>query len=149
MFNKILVVCIGNICRSPVGEALLQKALSNSHQVTSAGLAAMVDSPASEYSIEVLKNSGIDITHHRAQQLTPEMVKVNDLILVMEQFQLKEIEHAFPFARGKVFRIGHWRNLEIPDPYLQPKSAFEKMKNTLESCTQDWTQQLIGHRKPS
>jgi protein-tyrosine phosphatase len=143
MFNKILIVCVGNICRSPVGEALFkQHYTSRDKIIDSAGLEALVDEPASPFSIEVMDKMGIDIRPHRAQQLTETMAKEYELILVMEQSHQKEIEMRYPFARGKIFRLGHWRNQNIPDPYQQPKTAFDKMAQDVRLCVTDWIQKI-------
>ncbi len=145
MFNKILVVCIGNICRSPVGEALLKHHFQQQKRnimIASAGLAAMVNAPAAPFSIQIMDAAGIDIHSHRAQQLTEQMAREFDLILVMEQEHQKEIEALFPFARGKVFRLGHWRNLNIPDPYQHPKTAFDKMVEDVRLCATDWIDKI-------
>ena len=83
MFNKILVVCIGNICRSPYGEAVLQEMLPRK-EISSAGI--MVESsrlsgkPANDTAIKIANERGIDLTHHKAQQLTKEICLESDLI---------------------------------------------------------------------
>ncbi len=95
MFNNILIVCVGNICRSPIAERLLQQKIKKQGidtHVSSAGLGALVGQGADEYAIEVMKENCIDGTAHRARQLDNEMVKQNELILVMENWQQKEIE---------------------------------------------------------
>lgn len=143
MFNAILVVCLGNICRSPVGEALIRDYFDKTGQddksVSSAGITAMVDWPASDNSIEVMKQRGIDITDHKARQITPEMVSKHDLILVMDEDQQSELERMFPYAKGKVQTIGRFRNREVADPYRQPIDAFERMAENLVECVNDWT----------
>ncbi|MFS9669038.1 protein tyrosine phosphatase, partial [Klebsiella pneumoniae] len=68
-FKKILVVCVGNICRSPIGEALLQQQHPNL-TVKSAGLSALVGEGADDKAIQVMDEWNIDIRSHRAQQLT-------------------------------------------------------------------------------
>ena len=86
MIRHILVVCVGNICRSPMAEALLRRELRGQDEFTveSAGLGALVGHPASEYSVELMDEIGEDITGHRARQIHPDMVRDADLVLVME-----------------------------------------------------------------
>ena len=86
MIRHILVVCVGNICRSPMAEALLRDALREQQDITveSAGLGALVDHPASEHAVDLMHERGLDITSHRAQQITPELIAQADLVLVME-----------------------------------------------------------------
>jgi len=153
MFRKILVVCLGNICRSPVGEGLfknyfLNNGFSSEYQVSSAGIEAVVGSGPSPHSVEVLQDRGIDISGHIAQQLTFDMMLENDLILVMEKEQKKFLEKKFPFAHGKVQLFGKFLNdKEIKDPYLKPLFAFESMLIDLENSLQGWHEHCFVNLK--
>ena len=141
MFENILFVCVGNICRSPVAEALLKthfKSLHQSHQVASCGIGALVDEPAADFSIQVLSEKDIDISQHRAKQITSDMVVNADLILTMEEDHVKDIQAQFPFAVGKVHLLGKWRNEEILDPYKKGRPAFETMLKHIELTMDDW-----------
>ena len=144
MIRHILVVCVGNICRSPMAEAVLRDALTGQVEITveSAGLGALVDEPASEHSVELMRERGLDITSHRAQQLTPELVTKADLILVMESGHRRVIDANEPTARGKVYRLGEWQDLEIPDPYRQPREAFEAALEKIDKSIADWVERL-------
>lgn len=84
MINSILVVCIGNICRSPTGERLLKAALPE-RKIASAGLKAMVGGSADETASIVANEHGVSLQDHVAQQLTADMCRDSDLILVMEK----------------------------------------------------------------
>ncbi|WP_196480230.1 low molecular weight protein-tyrosine-phosphatase [Piscirickettsia salmonis] len=143
MFNKILMVCVGNICRSPVAEGMLQAFFNennivNNTIVESAGIAALVGNAADPFSLEIMTERGVDIQTHRARQLSAELIKEFDLILVMENGHKKHIEQNFSFSRGKVHCLGRWRNEDISDPYQEPREAFVKMANHVEICLQDW-----------
>jgi protein-tyrosine phosphatase len=144
MIRHILVVCVGNICRSPMAEAVLREALRGQDEFTveSAGLGALVDEPASEHSVTLMRERGLDITGHRAQQLTPELVTRADLILVMESGHRRVIDDNEPTARGKVFRLGEWQDIEIPDPYRQPREAFEEALDKIDKSVGDWVERL-------
>ena len=144
MFQDILFVCTANICRSPVGEYLLKQYLTNhGHKdchVASAGTHALVNEPAVENSQKVmLAQSNIEISTHRAQQVTQELMKQHDLILVMETHHKKHLEQHYPFAMGKIQLLGKWRNEEIDDPYRLPYLAFEKMHGNIARCLKNWT----------
>ncbi len=149
MFQKVLMVCLGNICRSPAAEGFLRdyfvKSGQTTRQVASAGISAVVDAPASPHSVTVMKNKGVDISSHIARQLTQEMMLEHDLVLVMETEQKKFLEQRFPFVRGKVHLVGKFQNREIEDPYLKPIEAFEVMVNQLEHCLQDWIKHCWVH----
>ena len=144
MIQHILVICVGNICRSPMAEAVLRDALGESEgiSVESAGLGAMVDWPAAEHAETLMKERGLDISGHRARQLTPEMVSRADLILVMEQGHKKAIEAEDATARGKVFRLGEWQNRDIEDPFQQPVGEFKRALGEIDLCVKDWVQKL-------
>lgn len=146
MFDSILIVCVGNICRSPMAEALLRDALARAGRqvrVESAGLGALVDRPADPLAIECVAALGIDLTAHRARQLTPQMLRDFQLVLVMEAWQVKDVERLSPVARGKVYRLGHWGDFDIPDPYQRPRDAFERALARIQTGVAQ-LQKLLG-----
>ena len=144
MIRHILVVCVGNICRSPMAEALLKRALRGQDGITveSAGLGALVGHPASEYSQELMLEMGLDISEHRARQIHPDMVRDADLVLVMEAGHKRAIDDADPTARGKVHRLGDWQDADVDDPYRKPKEAYEKAVADIEEGVRLWVEKL-------
>jgi len=146
LFNKILIVCVGNICRSPTAEQLLRNALAHSAiAVSSAGLAALRDSPLEPTALQVLEEHGHAPVSHRARQLTSAAVSDADLVLVMEQRHIGGVLSLAPEARGKVFLLGKWQyNREIMDPYRQGKPAFVHAYALIEQAAQAWAQKLVG-----
>ena len=107
-------------------------------QIMSAGLSALVDHSADQDASSVMKKHGIDISAHRARQLTSELVKQANLILVMTESHLRKITQNFMMARGKTFLLGHWSGFEIEDPYQQSQQLFEKTYEKIELAWQDW-----------
>ena len=144
MIRHILVVCVGNICRSPMAEALLASALRGQHGITveSAGLGALVGHPASDYSVELMDEMGVDISQHRARQIHPDMVSAADLVLVMEAGHKRAIDDADPTARGKVHRLGEWQDKDIDDPYRQPKAAFADALEDIREGVRLWVEKI-------
>ena len=144
MIRHILVVCVGNICRSPMAEALLQRALrgQDGFTVESAGLGALVGHPASEYSQELMLEMGLDISEHRARQIHPDMVRDADLVLVMEAGHKRAIDDADPTARGKVYRLGEWQDKDVDDPYRQPREAYERALQDIQEGIRLWIEKL-------
>lgn len=142
MFNSILVVCVGNICRSPTGERLLRDALPEK-QVSSAGLSAMTGHPAEETASDVASQHGISLDGHVARQLTAGMCRDADLILVMERSHLEQIAKVNPAVRGKTMLFGHWlEQREIADPYRKSRAAFEATYGLLENAARKWVNAL-------
>ena len=139
--HNILVLCVGNICRSPLAQALLEQKLPGT-SVSSAGLGALVGRPADPLSVQVAAEHGLDITSHRAQQVMGWMCQQADLILVMEQNQVTAVERQFPLVRGKVFRIGQYRQYDVADPYRNKRSAFDATYAALTQAVDDWAPRI-------
>jgi protein-tyrosine phosphatase len=137
MIEKILVVCEGNVCRSPIAAALLRTALAD-REITSAGWNALVGAPAAPFAQEVMHARGIDIDAHRGRQLDLQVCTDADLILVMDRRQRALIECEYPLARGKIFRLGEHRNVDIQDPYRRSRQFFENCAHLIEGCVADW-----------
>ena len=142
MISNILVVCTGNICRSPIGEYLLKARLPNS-KVLSAGTGAMIGWPADPLSVEVMMEKGIDINAHRAQQLTRPLLAGVDLVLTLDRGHSDWINSRYPEFRGKVHKILRWReNADVPDPHRLPRAAFDEAYTLIEGGVEDWVKRL-------
>lgn len=135
--QRILTVCIGNICRSPLAQALLARELPL-HSVTSAGLHAMVGYPADPAAVQVGNEQGLDLAPHRARQVTSLMCQQAELILVMEQEHKTQLEQLYPQVRGKVFRLGLYGGFDIADPYRQPRAAFDTAYQAIAQGAGQW-----------
>ncbi|MDN3223763.1 low molecular weight protein-tyrosine-phosphatase [Pseudomonas nunensis] len=146
MFRKILVVCVGNICRSPTAELLLRNALASSTiAVTSAGLSARVGEAMEPAARQVLEAHGHCAEGFKARQITPDIVNESDLILVMEKQHVTQVLKIASHARGKVFLLGKWQSeREIQDPYRQGRAAFIHAHALIEDAVCSWAQRL-GH----
>ncbi|MCG7538917.1 low molecular weight protein-tyrosine-phosphatase [Pseudoalteromonas sp. OF7H-1] len=144
MFDSVLMVCAGNICRSPTAEYLLKNKLSGKNvAVSSAGLTALEGKAADALAQELAKEQGIDMSEHQGRQLIGTLVAQNSLILVMEQRHLTDLCSRYPQARGKTFLLGKWiGDKEIPDPYRQSREAFEHVYELIDSACGAWQQYL-------
>lgn len=142
----MLVVCVGNICRSPMAEGVFRQAFVEVNnfesRIRSAGLGALVGHPPDPKAIQLMMEKGIDISDHRARQLNQEIIRKSDLILVMELDQKNTIEEIEPTARGKVFRLGEWGGFDIPDPYQKEIHVFEKTLILIEQGVSQWIKKL-------
>lgn len=141
MIKNVLIVCIGNICRSPMAEGLLREALPGLN-IYSAGLGAMVGSPADATSVELMNVAGVNIHTHRAQQLSGVIANSADLILVMDAEQKAELQRRYPSTTGKVFRLGEQGRFDIPDPYRQPRKEFELALRLIEAGVDAWVPRI-------
>ena len=142
--NSILTVCVGNICRSPVAEALLKDRLPG-RKVWSAGLHALVGQPADATAREVARQHGLDLSAHRAQQVAGWMCSHADLVLVMEASHQQELEELYPLARGKIHRLGEFGPqgaFDIADPYRQPRAAFEAAHAAIALGVAEWVRRI-------
>ena len=146
MFNKIITICTGNICRSPAAEFLLRQRLeavaSWQGSVHSAGIGALVNHPADENTQAMMLAKGIDLGAHRAKQLTLEHLRQADLVLVMEKHHRQAVLDLDPTARGKTFLLGHWINKEIPDPYRRGEEAHAEALRLIELAISPWLEKL-------
>jgi len=139
--GHILVVCTGNICRSPMGAALLQHAFAaqpeplRSIKVVSAGVASRTGEPASAHAVTALKKVGIDLRSHASRPVTQELLDDSLLVLCMTESHRDMIEvTAEPApAHLHLFRefTGAKGNLEIPDPYGMHLSAYEASRDEM------------------
>jgi protein-tyrosine phosphatase len=135
--KHILVVCEGNICRSPMAEGLLKTALAHT-RVRSAGLAALSGMPADPAAVRLMAERGIDIRGHRALQVTRELCREAELVLVMSAEQRKRLENDYPFATGRVFRIGEFHKRDVLDPYGQSEATFRDSFRLIDEGVREW-----------
>lgn len=147
MFENILVVCVGNICRSPLGEALF-KVHFPKKAVYSAGISAershLVGKSADNMMLDVASEHNVDLSSHKSQQLTHDLCRKADLILVMEKEHIEKVREISPESTGKVMLFGHWLegNQEIADPYHQSREMFEAVYEQIETAALAWQKKL-------
>ncbi|ENH6749379.1 MULTISPECIES: protein tyrosine phosphatase [Klebsiella] len=142
MFNSVLVVCTGNICRSPIGERYLQKLLPDMI-IQSAGTGALVGHAADDSAIKIAQINNLSLEGHTGRQFTAELGRAFDLILVMERSHLEQVSRLAPEVRGKTMLFGHWlEQRDIPDPYRKSDEAFVSVYKLIESAGLQWAKKL-------
>ena len=144
-YDKILIVCAGNICRSPLAEHLLKPQLPDCF-VASAGVTAWVGQGADPKVIDVARRHHLDLSGlngHGAKQLTPQMCLFADLILVMEEQHIGAVAAIQPLARSKTMLLGQWTGQKnIPDPYRRDKAFFDKVYQQIADAYNIWAKKL-------
>lgn len=142
MVESVLVVCVGNICRSPVGERLLQ-GLVPKLKVGSAGLGALVGKPADALAAEVAAAQGLSLEGHLARQFTPALAAAHGLVLVMEPGHRAEVIRLSPHLSGRVMLFGQWTGAKgIADPYRHPRAMHEAVFLEIRSAAEAWASRL-------
>lgn len=141
--KKILMVCLGNICRSPLAEGILaSKVHSDEVFVDSAGTAAYhVGELPDPRSIEVARKYGIDLTDQRARKFTEKDFAKFDKIYAMDEYNYRNI---LSLAKNKeeakkvkmiLNEVNPQKNLSVPDPYYGGDQGFENVYQMLdEAC---------------
>ncbi|WP_066094566.1 low molecular weight protein-tyrosine-phosphatase [Xanthomonas massiliensis] len=143
MFRRILLVCTGNVCRSPVAAILWRRHAAAGVDVRSAGLAALVGEPIDPRALRVLRRHGLHDDGHRARQLARAMLHEADLVLAMEQAHLLGVTRMAPEATGRACLLGRWlASREIPDPYRGEMDDFERVHRSIAECVESWQSHL-------
>lgn len=135
--RNILVVCYGNVCRSPYLQAVLQRALPET-SIASAGFLGS-DRPVPQASLVISAKRGLDLSHYRSRPLTPNTVGGADLIVVMDANQAREIAVRFRVNPARIVIAGDLdpvfeESRGITDPWNQSTEVFEASFNRLDRC---------------
>lgn len=125
MAMNILLLCAGNLCRSPMAEGLMRQLLP-AHELFSAGICAEAGAPADPIAVALMRQLEIDIGAHRARPLSRWMMCEADLVLTMDGRQRRFVCQRYPSAAGKVERLGEPDDIDIPDPYQRGPEAFRQ-----------------------
>jgi protein-tyrosine-phosphatase len=135
---KILFVCSGNTCRSPLAEAIAKKMVADRGrtdiEVSSAGTNAWDGSPASDGALLVGMERGLDLSEHRSRLLTPEIIQDADLVLAMSPSHLSRIKDLAPAANAHLlgaFASGK-EGYSVQDPFGGDLAAYRATIDELE-----------------
>ena len=150
--KRVVLVCTGNICRSPLAEALLQAALKERGvegvTVSSAGTGAWDGAPASEGAYLVGLERGLDLSGHRARLLTREVVDQADLILTMARHHRARVQELG--GEGRVFVLGEYAGRtpeegEVSDPFGGDLDVYRRTCEELEQLVIAVADRLVPH----
>lgn len=150
--TKILTVCLGNICRSPMAEGIIANEATKQEidfEIDSCGTAAWhegnkPDNRARQY----MNNKGISIDHLRARQITTNDLEYFDHILVMDSSNLKDV---LAICKNEVQKnkvklmLSYWPNspkTEVPDPYYGGEEGFEEVFYLVENAAKNFIKSI-------
>ena len=149
--KKILFVCSGNTCRSPLAEGIAKKLLGNvagmELEILSAGTSTVDGWPASEYSVDVARDHGIDITDHQSQFLNATLVREADLIVTMGSNHRETVLVINPDAAAYTMELTDFSTElhgDIQDPIGGPLSVYSATYTAIEKCISEMAKQLPG-----
>jgi protein-tyrosine-phosphatase len=153
MIQNVLLVCTGNICRSPLAASLLERALKERGievTVTSAGTGAWDGAPASEGAYLVGLERGLDLSGHRARLLTRELVEDADLVLTMARHHRARVDELG--GEGRVFVLGEYAGrsgdeVEVSDPFGGDLEVYRTTCGELEALTSVVAERLAAESK--
>lgn len=151
--TQVLVVCLGNICRSPAAQGILESIANNrglkSLSVDSAGTAAyhVGNSPDSR-SIKALRSVGIDISSQKARKVTSEDFERFDWIMAMDRENLQNLRAIQPVgSKAKLVLFGKYRQDvnfgEVEDPYYGGSEGFTHMREHLQTIAESFISHIL------
>ncbi|WP_104201890.1 low molecular weight protein-tyrosine-phosphatase [Billgrantia saliphila] len=145
MFQRILVLCTGNICRSPVAAAMLETRLPHK-QIETAGLNALEGQGVEPTARSLAEAEGLNVSAHQARQVSLDILHRADLVLVMSDGQRLAVGQMAPSVLGKTMLFGRWldggQGREIPDPYRKSAEAFRQVHQLLHEAADSWVGKL-------
>lgn len=146
---KILFVCTGNTCRSPMAQGLAGFYLTNEYEIFSAGIDAFDGDCVSENAVKALRGKGIDISGHKAVRLRRELITHADYVFTMTRSQEAYLSRTYPEFKEKFMLLGDWTNScrEISDPWLGSYESYQDCAQELEEIIKTMAKSLLGNKK--
>jgi RpiB/LacA/LacB family sugar-phosphate isomerase len=138
--KTILFICTGNVCRSPMAEALFRVAVRGrgEFRVFSAGIGAVDGQPPTPHSVQAMRELGVDISTQRSRMLTADLVRQADIILGMTHSHVDTVALLYPPATEKTFLLREFDETlepyekDIGDPIGSPYEVYVDCRDQIE-----------------
>jgi protein-tyrosine-phosphatase len=146
---RVLLVCTGNTCRSPMASCLLRKGWDEHRavcgngplEIASAGLAAAPGEQASAQAIQAMEELGLDLQSHRSQPVSASLVDSADLILVMTEGHRNALLNRWPHLADKIDLLSHGQG-EVSDPFGGSLATYQQCARQMQHYLTYWIEQL-------
>ncbi len=151
--KKLIFVCTGNTCRSPMAEGLLKKLLGPDcgWEISSAGVCATNGSPISSGAVEALREKGIDLSRHRSRHLSPKLIEDADLLVTMTSGHREAILTLAPESTAKVFLLKSFGiaqcATDIYDPVGEALDVYRRVRDEIDAALPDLILYMLEKRK--
>ncbi|MBL9117941.1 MAG: low molecular weight protein arginine phosphatase [Verrucomicrobiaceae bacterium] len=138
--KHVLFVCTGNVCRSPMAEALFRELVKDrqDYVVGSAGVAAMPGQAASQHTVDILADKGISIRDFRSRPVSDRLIREATHIFAMAGHHLELLAMDFPEAADKAYLVSEFcaddglRGEDVHDPIGMGRGAYDHTRKSLE-----------------
>lgn len=132
---RVLLVCSGNTCRSPMAGALLQHLWNGNEplEVLTAGTATVQGLPATAHAVTTMQEHGLDLSRHRSQPVTPALLRSVDLVLAMTAGHRDALRAQYPAQAQKIHTLAEYSGSarDVSDPFGGPLEEYRRTARAL------------------